>query len=839
MRALASTSRLKKTRRDLILLLLCATAVAVVLTAAAVDQSNATTAFADAVTIILALVIACGGLMTALITGRLYLSARTRSNQAQSENAALRRNLMTAEAMIQAEPQVLVYWEHARPPQIVTHSLTGIAGVPRNHQEFLRFNFWLEQRSAQQLKASLDDLFVSGQSFNLILRTAAGAHLEAEGRAAGGRAVLRFRDVAGYKQDLAVIFHHHANLARDVRGYRAILDVQPNPAWLRSPDKRLIWVNQAYVTAVEAANEDEVLERQIELLESRQRKDVDAAHRKNIPYRNRVQLVVGGERKSHDVTELPLGDGVAGIAIDVDALETAQGELDRYLETYDRTLDRVTTAVAVFGPDMRLTFHNEAYEKLWNLENGWLESKPSDGDILDRLRERGQLPEVVHYREWREKLLKVYEAGQQIDDWWHLPDGRALHVMAEQRPDGGVTYLYVDETERFALESRYNALIQIQSETLNSLKEGVAVYGTDGKLTLSNAAFAAIWKLPKRKIESMAHIDDFIAAVSPALPNEAVLHKIRSNVVAFSDERQQAQGRVTLFDNRVLDYAVTPLPDGGTLLTFVDVTDSKRYERALLERNEALIAADGLKNRFIGHVSYQLRTPLTNIIGFSDLLSGDTFGSLNDKQKEYLKDIKASSNTLLTIIDGLLELATIDAGNLQLSVSDVSVDDVINDAIETVRQNAARARLTLDIAVADDVSTFSGDHNRIKQVLSNLLSNAVGFSKTGGVVKVSCWKDNGMIVFEVEDEGIGIPKDKQNKVFDRFVSNSLGSDHRGAGLGLAVAKSLVELHGGDLTLVSEPDKGTTVTVRFPERSATHATGESRVEDHGAVATSKR
>jgi signal transduction histidine kinase len=839
MRATASQSSRKRTRLELVLLLLAASAVSVVLTVAAVqppgEPASDTTSTSN---IILALVVAGLALLATVVIAKTSLQARFKAKQSRIENQNLRRNLATAEAMIQAEPQVLVYWEHARPPQVVTHSLSGVPGLPRNQQEFLRFNFWLETQSAQLLKSSLDTLFVSGQSFNIILKTSAGAHVEADGRAAGGRAVLRFRDVAGYKQDLAVIFNHHANLARDVRGYRSILDVQPNPAWLRSTDKRLIWVNQAYVAAVEAASEDEVLERQIELLESRQRKDVEAAHRKNIPYRNRVQIVVGGERKAHDVTELPLGDGVAGIAIDVDALETAQGELDRYLETYDRTLDRVTTAVAVFGPDMRLTFHNEAYEKLWGLEDDWLQTKPTDGDILDRLRDLGRLPEVVHYREWREKILKVYEAGNEVDDWWHLADGRALHVMAEQRPDGGVTYLYVDETERFALESKYNALIRVQSETLNSLKEGVAVYGTDGRLTLSNVAFASIWKLPKRTLDSLPHIDDFVRTANNMSNDADVLQKMRNSVVAFSDERQQVQGQMRRTDASVIDYASTPLPDGGTLLTFVDVTDSKRYERALIERNEALIAADGLKNRFIGHVSYQLRTPLTNIIGFSDLLASNAFGSLNDKQREYLMDINASSNTLLTIIDGLLELATIDAGNLELQVTDIDPNNVIDSAIDAIRQSAARAKLTLDIAIADDIPRFPGDQSRVKQILSNLLSNAVGFSKPEGLVRVSCWNQDGFVHFSVEDQGIGIPKDQQEKIFERFVSDSMGSDHRGAGLGLAVAKSLVELHGGDMSLESELGQGTTITVRFPEQVPVSVTSEHELGPDAAVAYSK-
>jgi signal transduction histidine kinase len=305
-------------------------------------------------------------------------------------------------------------------------------------------------------------------------------------------------------------------------------------------------------------------------------------------------------------------------------------------------------------------------------------------------------------------------------------------------------------------------------------------------------------------------------------------------VTAF-EEREPLEGQMVRPDSSVIDYAVTPLPDGGTLLTFVDVTDSKRYERALIERNEALVTADKLKSQFIGHVSYELRTPLTNIIGFSELLANPIFGSLSGKQREYLDDITASSRTLLAIIDDILDLATIDAGGLELKLGEVDVRAIIDSAITGVRERAARARLTLDIAIADEVAVFTADEQRVRQVLYNLLSNAVGFSKPEGVIHLSCWREDGSIVFVVEDEGVGIPKEQQRRVFERFESRSQGSKHRGAGLGLSIVKSLVDLHGGDMSLDSEPGKGTRITVRFPESGISKSNNVPATEDVARLA----
>jgi signal transduction histidine kinase len=287
-------------------------------------------------------------------------------------------------------------------------------------------------------------------------------------------------------------------------------------------------------------------------------------------------------------------------------------------------------------------------------------------------------------------------------------------------------------------------------------------------------------------------------------------------VTSISDHRQPVEGQMTRADQSVIDFAGLPLPDGGTLVTFVDVTDSKRYERALIERNDALIAADRLKSQFISHVSYELRTPLTNIIGFSELLESPRTGPLSSKQREYLNDVSASSKTLLAIIDDILDLANIDAGALELKVAPVPVRSLVDAAILGVRERAGRARIALDISIADDVLDMIADEARARQILYNLLSNAIGFSSPGGRVQLVCRRSEGRIEFTVVDEGVGIPKDQQKSVLERFVSRSQGSKHRGAGLGLSIVKSLIELHGGDMTLDSEPGRGTSVTVRFPE-----------------------
>ena len=170
----------------------------------------------------------------------------------------------------------------------------------------------------------------------------------------------------------------------------------------------------------------------------------------------------------------------------------------------------------------------------------------------------------------------------------------------------------------------------------------------------------------------------------------------------------------------------------------------------------------------------------------------------------------------MSIIDDILDLATIDAGGLELKLTPIKIQPVIEAAVLGVKERAGRLRLTLEISLADAVDEIVADESRIRQLLFNLLSNAVGFSKPEGTVRLSAWREDQYVNFLIEDDGVGIPYDAQKRVFDRFESDSHGSRHRGAGLGLSIAKSLVDLHNGEIQLESEPGAGTRVLVRVPE-----------------------
>jgi signal transduction histidine kinase len=752
----------------------------------------------------------------AIMFHRASIRARQSESHAEEAMKALRQELDVAQSIVMAEPQVLIAFEADGTPRMVNHLLEAKFGVPLKLRNVMRFASWLERGAALSLESRLQELKATGRPFEITLKTLAGPHIESEGRASGSGYYLKFRDIAGRRIEMARLLRQQRTINEELATQKALLDAVPMPVWFRDPDGRLTWVNRAYVSAVDAARSEEVLEEQRELLETRQRRAAEAALAAGETFRKRLQTVVAGERRSFDTIVVPVGRSSAGTVIDVAPLEDVQDELSRQMAAHERTLDKVSTAVAIFAVDHHLSFYNQTFRQMWDLDTAFLDGKPQLGAFFDHLRQKRLIPEQSDYRKWRDAHLKPTDAAEAIEDWWYLPSGRTIHVLGDRRQNGGVAYLFDDVTERLALESRYNSLIKVQQETLENLREGVALFGSDGRIKLHNLAFAAMWGLDAAFLEQGPHIEEVHARCAALLDGQEPWATAKRAVTSVSETRESFQGTLTRPDDMTVAYAGVPLPDGSTVLTYIDVSDSRRAEVALIERNEALEAADKLKNTFLSHVSYELRTPLTNIIGFSDMLALPPIGPLQGKQSEYLEDIRTSSSKLLAIINDILDLTTIDAGALELKPAQVAVREITDAAELGVRERLSKAGMSLEVHIAPDLDNVFADRHRLTQVLYHLLSNAIGFSSEGAVITLSCRRENAMVAFSVQDSGVGIPEEYQASVFGRFESRSQGSKHRGAGLGLAIVKSIVELHGGQIVLRSAPGVGTTVTVLIPQ-----------------------
>jgi signal transduction histidine kinase len=775
---------------------------------------------------IAALVLVLGILLFAVVTAIMLVRARRRAAATEArlrdQLVALKTEADRFNALLLSEPQILVSWAAADDaPEIRGDvSLVTSTALP---QRVLAFGSWLEPYHAQAMERAVDALRAQGEGFAMPLMTLGGRAIEAEARAIGGQAVLRLRDISGLKRELAELGARHDRLSNEGESLRALIEALPAPAWMRDVAGALVYVNPAYARAVEARDATEVVGRSLELLGRATRAEASQTCGAGKPFAARVPAIVAGGRCTLDVLDIPTRNGSVGLGIDVTEVEALRSEIGRLGDAHRQTLDQVATGVAIFGGDQRLSFYNTAYRSLWGLDSGFLEQSPTDSAVLDQLRAQRKLPEEQDFRLWKATLHEAYRATEAREQLWHLPDRRTLRVVTTPNPQGGVTYLFEDVTERLELVRRYDAMIRVQRETLDNLAEAVAVFGSDGRVRLYNPAFAQMWKLSSSMLNERPHIETVIGWLRPLHGDEVLWRKLRAAVTAI-EGRDPVAGRLERKDGSVLDLVTVPLPDGATLVTFLDVTDTVNVERALRERNEALVAADALKVDFVHHVSYELRSPLTNIIGFAHFLGEPSTGPMTEKQREYLGYINTSTNALLAIINDILDLATIDAGAMKLNLGPVDIRRTMDAAAEGIKDRLVKDGLSLQISAATNVGNFVADERRVRQILFNLLANAVGFSPTGTAIVLAAERRPDAIVLSVTDNGPGIPTDMKDRVFDWFETHPLGSRHRGAGLGLSIVRSFVELHGGTVTLESAVGHGTTVTCTFPiecriERSA--------------------
>ncbi|MFM9972952.1 MAG: ATP-binding protein [Beijerinckiaceae bacterium] len=729
-----------------------------------------------------------------------------------AEIGDMQARLERADLFMAGERHVVVAWRDASSdPEIEGDSslIVGV-GAPRR---ILGFTQWLPAQDAKRLELLVDKLKERGEAFSLSVDGTEGKHLEIDGRAVAGRAVMRIREVSGDRLERIKAEEGYGRLAGEMAALHAVLDALPQPVWLRYPDGRLAWVNKSYADAVDCRHPNEVISKGAELIDRPQRERI-AVENATEPYKGQVTAIMAGKRSVIEVVDARTPFGSGGIGVDASERELLRVQLEAEMATHVRTLNQLPIAVAIFDRKQRLRFNNAAYQAFWNLDAGFLKTLPGDGEIIDRLRADRKIPEQVDFRGWKQSLLEAYQKSETSEQIWHLPDGRILRVVSSPTPDGGLNYVYDDMTERVTMEAQFKALSRVQSETLDSLKEGVAVFGSDGKLKLANAAFSAIWQLHPEVLQNNPHIDEVIRN-TPLAEGNATWVALREAITGLKDARESLSFKEARADHLTIDCATAPLPDGATLVTFADVTADENNALFLKEKNEALEIAARVKNEFIKNVSYELRTPLQSVTMAAEMLADETIGALNDKQKDYAHSAKQSADALLFLMNDIFDLASLDAGTMELTLDQVAPADEIESVATALADRLTKAGVKLRHEIAASVGSFPADSQRIRQILFHLVSNAVGFSSAGQTIIIAASREKNAMVLSVRDQGRGIPEEALPRIFERFESHTEGSRHRGVGLGLSMVKAFVELHKGTVSLTSAEGEGTVVTCRFP------------------------
>ena len=768
---------------------------------------------------ILMLAIFGGAMSFALLSASWLIRERAKmvstNRQLKQSLADLRASNDRNEALVSTADQRIVVWNGTEDQAMVLGGLPGSTGAPDDEKQFTRFDRWLHPDFVQAFENLVRELRLNAVGFETVLKSKGGGILEVNGGTSGSYAYVRFRDLKGIREEKAQIEAEFESLNASFAKIESLLSKLPMPVWLKDQFGKLVWVNQSYADALEIGDPQEVVSTNVDLLDSEQRENMQANLKTGQLYEALLPATVAGDRKKLQLFNMGTENGSAGMAIDKSDVEDIRRMLKETNENHSRMLDQLATAVAIFDKSHKLVFHNNGFQQLWNLDPVFLDGKPTNEEILDAMRDGKMLPEHPDWRKWRDGQLKVYTAIEPTEEWWHLLDGQTIRVVASPRTQGGSAWIFENVTERLALESNYNALMRVQGETLDHLNEAVAVFGSNGQLKLFNPALEELWSGADIKVQEGIHITNVIEAWNETSSNTEDLEQILGTVTGFDDARETVSGRMELSDGRSIQYSVVPLPEGQSMLTLVDVTANVNFERALKERAEALEASDLLKSKFIQHVSYELRAPLTSISGFGEMLTDKELGKLNAKQGEYLSHINESAMVLRAIVDDILDLASIDAGTMTLDYERVDLDNVMKTAFEDLAEGMKEKglRAVVDVARASEIIVADGD--RVLQVVRNLLSNAINFSPDGGQITVFADRTGEEHEIRIIDEGPGIGDSETQVIFDRFETRAPDGSKRGTGLGLSIVRSLVELHGGSVEVDRSHENGTCIVCRIP------------------------
>ncbi len=753
--------------------------------------------------------------------------------QARGEAAAAVRDNQRLQALLRSAPALSMIVRadgRVEMPQRMADWL-GLSETPRFLPELSGEGTGLLREDADALAADVLAAQRAGRSFVRAVRprgsaraiTLRGSRGPAEMGATGAVVVWAF-DATDSEAEIARLGKESARLKGAFEALTGLIEAAPLPMWYRGADLKLSMVNSAYVAAVEGVDSHDVVARGLELVEGSGRggplAGAAAARDTGKPHEAVLPVTIAGARRSFRIFDVPLPTGgVAGFAIDIDELEQAQGRTRRFQDAQRAMLDRLSAGVAQFGADRGLVFCNQPFRRMFAMRAEWLADRPAFERVLERMREANRLPEVRDFPGWKaERRDWFVHAEDAVEETWHLPGGAHIRVVAQPLPDDGLLLIFEDRTEQVQLASARDTLLRVRTATFDNLFEALGVFAADGRLQLWNNRFRALWRFEEEFLAGHPRVDALADAIAPQLATPARSALIPELIKSATIDRQQRGGRVGLADGRHFEFAVVPLPDGNALFTMLDITDSRRAEEVLRERAGALEAADKVKTQFVANMSYELRTPLTSIGGFAEMLHAGFAGKLSRQADGYVEAILESVERLGLLIDDVLDLTQNDGDEAVLERVDVDLASVARAAAETLNPAAKRRRLDFAVEVARSAGRVSGDPRRLREVIEHVLRHAVSATPEGGRVLLHADGNASAARVVVSDDGPGMDADAVAHAFDRFAEPGIQpGGERALGLGLPLAKQFVEAHGGTIALMSEPGEGTLVTIELPRR----------------------
>ena len=723
--------------------------------------------------------------------------------------------LVRADGRIEAPDRLARWIGLEKVPEYLSELAGGEGrGLTEAQIDTLTRNVRRTQKTAKPFRIAINVSPASGKSLAL------QGSLADPAVSPGGSALVWVFDFSDSQAELTQLREEAARAREDFGALVGLIEAAPMPMWFRGADMQLRLVNQAYVAAVGAESADQVVADQVELVETvngRTAAEVaqQAADRRQ-PIERILSATIERARRTIRVTDLPLmGEGIAGYAVDIEEMEEQAREFRAFREAQRSMLDQLSIGVAQFDAGHRMTFANQPFHRVFSLPPGVVNERTSFGQMLLIARENGRIPEVRDFPAWRNELTEWFQRDEPHEEAWPLSDSTHLRIVAQPLPDGGLVMIAEDRTEQLALSATRDTLLRTRTATFDNLFEALAVFAPDGHLELWNRGFPGAWGIDPEVLDGHPQAEDLLQAISRNLSDPASVSQLNQVIRAATLDRKKSNGRIELADGRTLDFTGVPLPDGNGMLTVLDVTASQQAEVALRERNRALEEADAVMTRFLANMSYEFRTPLTSIGGFAELLTSGIAGELSPQATEYAQAISLSVGKLTEQVENVLDLSQSEAGLMPLRKSTFTLLPFLTKIVRKEEQRIHEGELTLDLK-GDAEKSVTADPHQLRRAISQLLDNAINGTPRGGRIAIDIGRKRDETRIVISDNGRGMSQHELARALEgiRMSSDGKGIERR-HGLGIPLARQLVEAHGGTLEIRSRKNSGTTATITLP------------------------
>jgi signal transduction histidine kinase len=601
--------------------------------------------------------------------------------------------------------------------------------------------------------------------------------------------------------------HLYKAALEEKESLKLILETIPVAIWSRNENMEITYFNNAYSNIVfgyQKPFDSDLLEIDKSAILSAKKSFAE-----NRSIVNERSIIIEGKMYLYQITDIPLVENklVTSVAWDISNKELIQKELQEVLLSHENLLESSSNACMIIAADGKLKYYNDALVKFWGADEEILAHDITHEEIIDHLYTKRKLPEQYNYAKFKKERTVLSRAiTEPREDLFYLPDGKCLRCVVIPHPGNSTLFIYEDVTEKLSLERMNHTLNAVQKYTIDNLQEGICVFNETGGLEILNAGMSKLWDLEISEDHQANNLAEIIEKILGECSSETELEELRYAFTKVMVSRIAAQQTIRNFNGNIIHRVMIPLPNRGIMVSDLDITDSVSVQNDLIEQNESLVYVDKIKSEFLANMSYELRSPLTTILGISQLLLLHDYDNLSDNQRGRLGDMLKATDDLSKLVDDAIEITTISSGYTVLDIEEFDLNALIRTIILESSNSLAMSNVSCNFDYDMSKVIFVSDKVKFQHAITKLIENSIYRSKNVSRIDIALKEKGDFYILSITDDG---PKP--------YEKNSRKNSRSSTGLRYILARAIILLLQGKISSkYSKATNSTSFIIELPK-----------------------